>query len=99
MLVSMRKLDRASRGALHWMAIRLCTLVLLWSFPWVIGKMSLEQVLMILSPVFMIGALVAMFVAALRRERIGVENVNTWDEAVAFSGFAVLVHTLHRVAY
>jgi hypothetical protein len=81
------------------MMIRLCALVLLWSFPWVAGKLSFEQVLVILSPVFMISALAAMFGAALRRERIGAENLNTWDEAVAFSGLAILVHSLHRIAY
>jgi hypothetical protein len=99
MLVPLRGLDRASRGALHWMTIRLCALVLLWSFPWVIGKVSFEHVLVLLPPVFMISALAAMFAAALRRERIGAKNLNTWDEAVAFSGLAILVHTLHRFAY
>ncbi|HEY0183953.1 MAG TPA: hypothetical protein VGC09_14190 [Rhodopila sp.] len=99
MLISISKLDRASRRALRWMMVRLCTLLTIWSFPWVVGKIPLAQVLVILSLTFTMTSLMAMFVATLRRERFGAASLNTWDEAAVFCGLAVLVHAVHRVAY
>jgi hypothetical protein len=99
MLASARRLNHASRLALRWMTIRLFALLLIWFVPWLAGKTTLEDVLILLSPVFTLAAFVAMFVASAQREQIGAPSLNTWDEAVVFIGLAVLVHAVHRLAY
>jgi hypothetical protein len=48
--------------------------------------------------VFALAAFIVLFVASAQREKIGAPSLNTWDEAVVFSGLAMLVHAVHRLA-
>ena len=94
-----RQFDSASWFALRWMAVRVLSLVFAWSLPWLLGRAPFEAFLMILFPAFSFAGGLAMWVACVRRERIGAPSFNTWDEALVFSGLASLVHAVHRLVY
>jgi hypothetical protein len=66
--------------------------------PWLAGKVPLQQILAILVLVFNFAALFAALAAVILREQIGGPSLNTWDEAVAFSGLARFCqHSRQRV--
>ena len=89
--------DPASRRALRWMLIRLCAVVLIWTLPWVLGRVPFSTVLIVLPIVLTIAAISAAVVASVRGERMCGNSLNTWDEAAAFSGISFLVHAISRM--
>ena len=57
MIVSPKRLNHRSRSVLRWMMIRVCALLLIWSFPWVLGRISFDQLSRLLSLAFTVTAL------------------------------------------
>jgi hypothetical protein len=94
---SYRKFDLASQKAIRGMARRVAFLTVFWLLPWMAGQMPLGQVVACLSLVFSLGGIFAMLSALLRHEKSGGPTLNSWDEAIAFSGLAALMHAVSHL--
>ncbi len=93
----LQQIDPPSRNTLRWTARRAGMLFLIGFCPWMLGLVSMEQAVASLPLMFSMSAIIAIFVARMRRQPVCGATLNAWDEALAFNGVAALTHAVHRL--
>ena len=84
--------DGASRRAIRSLLVRASIYMAFSAGPWLLGLQTSREAGTRLVAIFALGGAFAMVLAVLRGEKAGKGPLNRWDDAMAFTGAALLTH-------
>jgi hypothetical protein len=87
-------LDDRSRRVMRGFALQLCIGSFVVIGPCILGMRPWDGAAQLLALIFSLNGLVALFMAASRRDRLFGPSLNLWDAAIAFNGCAALLRAV-----